>query len=123
MKKAILDTSFILTAVRQKIDFFPELENTGFKILIPEGVIKEIETISNSKKTGPLAENAKLALKILGKEEFEKIKLIGKDVDKSIIKLAKSDSEVAVATLDREIKNKIKNSKLVIRQKKRIELI
>jgi len=123
MKKTILDTSFILTAVRQKIDFFSELENTGFKILIPEEVIGEIESISKSNKKGEVVENAKLALKILGKEKFEKIKLGGKNVDDSIVKLAKENSDFVVATLDREIKNKIKNSKLVIRQKKRIEVI
>ena len=123
MKKAVLDTSFILTAVRQKIDFFYELETTGFKILIPDLVLREIETISKSKKDSSRGENAKLAVKILGKGKFEKIKLQGKNVDESIIKLAKSDSEIVVATLDREIKNKIKNSKLVIRQRKRIEII
>ena len=124
MKKVILDTSFILTAVRQKIDFFSELEVTGFKILIPDLVLNEIETISKSKKNGSLAGNAKLALKILGKEKFEKIKLSGKgNVDDSIVKLAKENSELVIATLDREIKNRIKNSKLVIRQKKRIEVI
>jgi rRNA-processing protein FCF1 len=123
MKKAILDTSFILTAVRQKIDFFPELENTGFKILIPDLVLREIEKISNSNSNSSLAGNAKLALKILGKENFKEIKLPEKgSVDDSIVEFAKSNSEFVVATLDKEIKNKIKNSKLVIKQKKRVEL-
>ena len=123
MKKVILDTSFILTAARQKIDFFYELETTGFKILIPEGVLKEIETISKSNRKGEVVGNAKLAMKIVKKGKYEKIKLSGKDVDKSIIKLARENSDLIVATLDREIKNKVKNSKLVIRQKKRIEII
>ena len=123
MKKVVLDTSFILTAVRQKIDFFYELETTGFKILIPDLVLREIETISKSNKNSSRGENAKLAMKIIKKGKYEKIKLPGKKVDESIIRLAKSDSEVVVATLDREIKNKIKNSKLVIRQRKRIEII
>jgi len=123
MKKAVLDTSFILTAVRQKIDFFHELETTGFKALIPEGVIREIKTMSESNKNNSTRENAKLALKIVGKGNYEEIKLSGKNVDESIVKLAKSDPEFVVATLDREIKNRIKNPKLVIRQKKRIEVI
>lgn len=123
MKKVILDTSFILSAVKQKIDFFHELETTGFKILIPDLVLREIETISKSNKNGSRGENAKLAMKIIKKGKYEKIKLPGKRVDESIIRLAKSDSEIVVATLDREIKNKIKNSKLVIRQRKRIEII
>ena len=62
-------------------------------------------------------------MKVIKKGKYEKIKLSGKRVDESIIRLAKSDPEVVVATLDREIKSKIKNSKLVIRQKKRIEVV
>jgi len=123
MKTAVLDTSFILTAVRQKIDFFDELETLGLRILIPRGVIKEIKSLSELSKNNSTSDNAKLALKILGKEEFETIKLEGKNVDKAIINLAKSDSSFVVATLDKEIKNKIKNSKLVIRQQKRLEII
>ena len=123
MKKAILDTSFILTAVRQKIDFFYDLKTTGFKILIPDIVLREIETISKSNKNSSRRENAKLTMKVIKKGKYEKIKLSGKRVDESIIRLAKSDPEVVVATLDREIKSKIKNSKLVIRQKKRIEVV
>lgn len=126
MKKAILDTSFILTAVRQKIDFFHELETTGVGVLIPEGVIREIEIISKLNKNNSVKENAKLALKIIEKGKFEKIKLSGKGgkgVDESITRLARSNPEFIVATLDREIKNKVKNSKLVIIQKKRIGIV
>ena len=123
MKKAILDTSFILTAVRQKIDFFYDLKTTGFKILIPDIVLREIETISKSNKNSSRRENAKLTMKVIKKGKYEKIKLSGKRVDESIIRLAKSDPEVVVATLDREIKSKIKNSQLVIIQKKRIEVV
>ena len=50
MRIALLDTSFILTCVRNKIDFFEQLELNGFKIIIPEQVIKEIEAIKNSKR-------------------------------------------------------------------------
>ena len=47
MRNVLLDTSFILTCVRNKIDFFEQLELEGFKILVPKQVIKEIEAIKN----------------------------------------------------------------------------
>ena len=71
MKKAILDTSFILTAVRQKIDFFYDLKTTGFKILIPDIVLREIETISKSNKNSSRRENAKLTMKVIKKGKYE----------------------------------------------------
>ena len=40
-----MDSSFILTCVRQKIDFFEEIELKGIQILIPKQVIREIKGI------------------------------------------------------------------------------
>ncbi len=116
MKQVILDTSFILTCVKQKIDFFEELKFMGLKILIPRQVIRELKNMKTS-------DNAKLSLQILDKNTFKEIDLSGKDVDKGLIDYAEKHSDVFVATLDREIKNKIKNSKVVVREKSRLEII
>ena len=40
-----------------------------------------------------------------------------------VLKFENENTDYYVATLDREIKNKIKNSKIVIREKKRLEII
>lgn len=122
MRKALLDTSFIMTAARQKIDFFEEFESMGFRILIPEKVIKEIENLSKSKKL-KIKENAQLAIKILAKNKFGKIILEGKNTDQSIIKFARENPRMAIATLDEEIKRKTQNQKILIRGKKKIEII
>ena len=123
MKKVLLDTNFILTCIKQKIDFFEELELKGFQILIPKQVIGEIEKITNSKKKLHFRENAKLALKLSEKNSFKEIDLGKKDVDKGLIAFAKENKDAIVATLDREIKNKIQNRKLVIRRKKNLEIV
>ncbi len=112
MKEVILDTNFILTCIRQKIDFFEELKLQGYQILIPKQVIEEL------KKLG-----GKLSLELLKKNKFKKIDLKGKNVDKAIINFARKNPNVIIATLDREIKNKIKNPKLIIRGKKKLEII
>lgn len=123
MKKVILDTSFILTCVKQKIDFFDYLEMQGFQILIPKEVIGEIENITKSKKKLRFRNDAELAIKLLKKHKFKKISLDSKNVDKGIIDFAKKDSDVIIGTLDSEIKKKAKNQKLVIREKKRLEIV
>ncbi len=111
MKKAILDTSFILSCIKNKIDFFEDLKFKGFQAVIPHQVIKELKKL-----------NAKLALKLLEKNRFKKIDLKQKNVDKGLIKIAK-EKDVIIATLDREIKKKIKSPKLIIRGKKKLEVI
>lgn len=117
MKQTILDTSFILSCVRNKIDFFEELYLMGIQILIPQEVIAEIEKFKDKKS------EAKTALKLLEKNKFKKIKLGKGHVDKKIISYAKENSTIIVATLDREIKSKTKNQKLVIRGKKKLEIV
>jgi rRNA-processing protein FCF1 len=122
MKGAVLDTSFILTCIKQKIDFFQELYLMGIKVLIPEQVVKEIQGIANdgnSKK----AQLATLTLEILDKNKFKKFDLRLKNVDKGILKYAEKNSELYIATLDREIKIQSNNPKIVIREKKRLEII
>jgi rRNA-processing protein FCF1 len=115
MKKVLLDTNFILTCVRQKIDLFEEIYLMGMQILIPEQVINEIERIKNL--------NSQPALKLLEKNKFKKIDIGRGHVDKKIIQFAKENPDLTIATLDREIKNKTKNPKLIIRGKKKLEII
>ena len=113
MKKVILDTSFVLTCIKQKIDFFDELSLMGILILIPKQVIVELKGVD---KSG-------LSLKLLENNSFEEINIRTKNVDAGIIKYGQENPKVIIATLDKEIKTKSKNSKLVIREKKRLEII
>jgi len=113
MKKVILDTSFILTCLKQKIDFFEELKLMGILILIPKQVIVELKGVD---KSG-------LALKLLENNSFEKIDINMKNVDQGIINYGKENPKVIIATLDKEIKTKTKNSKVIVREKSRLEVI
>ena len=127
MKKIILDTNFILTCVKQKIDFFEEIKFMGMEILIPKQVINELKKVANSKKKLHFRKDAELSLKLLEKEKnsFKKIDLLkyGKNTDKRLKNFAEKNKNIIVATLDRELKNKIKNPKLIIRGKKKLEII
>ena len=121
MKSAILDTNFILSCIRKKIDFFNEIKFRGIKILIPEEVIKELKNLTERGEK-KVQEEAKLALVILSKNSFEKISLNTKNVDNGIVKIARENEEYIVGTLDKEIKDKIKNSQFVIRGEKNLEI-
>ena len=112
MKPALLDTNFILTCIKQKIDFFEELEFMGFEIIIPDKVIDELKKLKQTS-----------ALKLLEKNNFKEIILAGKNTDNSIINYANKNPEILVATLDKELNNKLKNRKIIIRGKKKLEII
>ncbi len=115
MKKVILDTSFILTCVKQKIDFFEKIKFMGMQIFIPKQVIREMKGINNP--------NSELSFKILKKNKFKEIDLGKGKVDNLLINFAKENKEIIVATLDREIKKKTQNPKLVIRGKKNLKIL
>ncbi len=123
MKKAVLDTNFILTCVKQKIDFFDEIRFMGFEIVIPEEVVAELKKIQKSGSKLHSRNTAQLALKILEKNQFKKINLKTKNVDKGLVKLAKKDKEIIIATLDKELKYKIKRPILLIRGRKKLKVI
>ena len=114
MKQVLLDTNFILTCIKQKIDFFEEIYLMGIQIIIPKEVIAELKKLKQD-----------LALRLLEKEKtkFKKISLKGKNVDNSIINYAKENPKIIIATLDRGIKTKIKSKKMIIRNKKKLEII
>jgi rRNA-processing protein FCF1 len=122
MKDVVLDTNFILTCVKQKIDFFEEIKLMGISIIIPKPIIKELEKISQKDDKMHFRDDAKLALMLLEKNNFRKIGLDGKNVDSGIIKMARANKYLIIATLDKRIKNSIHNPKLVIREKKKLEI-
>jgi rRNA-processing protein FCF1 len=112
MKQVLIDTNFIITCIKQKIDFFEEIYLMGIQIIIPEQVINELEKLKQEQ-----------ALRLLEKSKFKEISLKGKIVDNSIINYAKENPSIIVATLDRGIQNKIRNKRMIIRSKKKLEII
>ena len=131
MKNILLDTSFILSCTKQKIDFFDYLKSEGYTILIPKQVLTELEKISlpDMKKASD-QEAAALSLRIIMNNIFDKIDLNTalsplkrKSVDELIIDYANKNQSIILATLDREMQRKVKNKKLIIRGKNQLELI
>lgn len=114
MKQVLLDTNFIITCIKQRIDFFEEIPLMGIQIVIPEQVIKELEKLKRQ-----------AALKLLEneKDKFQTISLRGKIVDNSIINYARENPSLIIATLDEGIQRKIRNDKMIIVDKRKLEII
>ena len=99
--EVLLDTSFILSCVREKVDF--TLADEYGKLLLAREVIQELEKLASSKR--PDSNLATLALKIIdcNKEKFRIIELENEDVDSGIIEYARAKKTI-VATMDARIK-------------------
>ena len=121
--KIVLDTNFILTCVKQKIDFIDGLE--GYELLLPDQVEEELEKLSSDKKkTVKERQLALVSISIVKAFDikFKKIKLEGKFVDKGLKKLRGKD--FIIASLDREIKKALKgkNKFVIIKKRKKLEI-
>ena len=120
MKNIILDTNFIIELLKNKIDLKDELLricNFPFKISVLEKTKKELENIIK-KQAGKSKDLAKLALIYI--KNFDSIKAEENNVDNALITLSK---ENIIATQDKELKEKLNKPFIVIRQKKKLELI
>lgn len=123
MKKAVLDTNFILNSVKQKIDFFDDIRVMGFEVVIPEEVLTEIERLAEKGKKLHTRDNAKITLKVLENNDFKTMKLNSDNVDRALKELAKKNKNLIIATIDRDLKYKIKRPVMIIRGKKKLEVV
>ena len=123
MNKVILDTSFILSAVREKIDFLDETLMMGFLAVVPDQVFGELRNVAEKGEKLKYRDEANLALRILESAGVEKLDLGKGHVDQNLIKYAKENRGVVLATLDKEIRDSVPNKIMVVRGKKKLEVV
>ncbi len=125
--KILLDTNFILTCTKQKIDFYyltDKLFDEKIEWIVPSQVIRELENIKN-KKEGRKKEKdfANISIDILSTINYTVVNLEDNpNVDIAIVNYIK-DKDIVLATLDRNLKRRVKNKILTIRNEKTLELI
>ncbi|MGC9309122.1 MAG: hypothetical protein ACP5D2_00310 [Candidatus Nanoarchaeia archaeon] len=123
----LLDTNFIITCIKQNLDFFSEankLVDEKITFLLPKQVLQEIEKLSKRKgEKIKDKQSAQIALEMIKLIEPKIINLEEGNVDDAIVAYLKKHNQVILATLDKELKSRTNNSKLVIRGKKKIEII
>ena len=115
MKRIVLDTSFLLSCIKFKIDLFSELKRIcdfDYAIFILDKTNNELE----GKKS------EKLALQLIKKFGVGTIKTGSKgSVDELLLKVGVEDRNIIIATQDKALKESLKSNKIpciTIRQKK-----
>jgi len=122
MAHVILDTNFILTCIRNKIDFYEEFLHRGHHVLIPVEVVSEIKRLREGSKALKFRDEAELSLKLINSQTHEEVSAPGKYVDVGLKKYLEEHPNVILATMDKALKKAVKNRKFVIRNKKKLEL-
>lgn len=103
MKKILVDTNCIIYIVKNKIDFFEEINKLiqePFEIYVTESVINELEKISTKKTKNSMF--ARIALMIIKKNKFKIIKGKYMNADKDILYI--TNKNWIVITNDKRLK-------------------
>lgn len=130
--KIIIDTNFLVSAVRFKIDLFSELQRIcdfKYTVCIVDGTIDELEKLAETGKPKDKIA-AKISLELIRKKKINITKTPSKNkrvknVDLLILNLIK-EGDFIVATQDKELKREIRKKEvpiIVLRQKKYFKLI
>jgi len=124
----LIDTNFILTCTKQKIDIQEttnQITSEPIEWLIPQDVLNELGNIKDRVETSPKDKQAaRLSFELLQNINPTKIKLPGKNpnVDIKIVNYI-LDKPIVLATLDKNLKSRVKNKILTIRGKKTLQLL
>lgn len=124
MKKIILDTNFLLTPGRFKVDIFSELErimNEPYEIYIFDRSLEELEKIKKN-GSGKDKQAVEIAIKLLNTKALKTISC-SRYVDDAILEFAEPNT--LVATQDLELKKKLRKkgiSVISLKQKKILKI-
>lgn len=125
--RILLDTNFIITCIKQKIDFDDIANNMideQIEWIVPQQVLNEL---GNLKDRIGMTRDDKAAAEL----SFEYLQTINptiielensRNVDIGIVNYIYG-ADIILATLDRGLKDRIKNKILTIRNKKTLEII
>jgi len=114
--KIVLDTNFLVSALKYKISLFDEL--TGEELFIVDKTKHELEKLIKGKKASD-RQRAKIILALLKRKKIKEIKSKKEEtVDDTLARL----KNYVIATQDKELKRRISGKLLIIRAKKKLEI-
>ena len=117
--EVLLDTNFIISCILKKIDFISQLENKGFKIVVPREVLQELKDLKfNGRTSGNERTAIDVALDVLYSKKVKKTTIGEGKVDDLLIKKGKQG--VYIATLDAGIKRQVPNRIVIFNAKKEV---
>ena len=104
--EVLLDSNFIISCLKRKIDFISELEQQGFKVMLPREVFQELKDlkfkVSHEERT-----LIDLAITLFESAKVKKTTLGSISVDAGLIDKGKKG--FYIATLDAAIKRNVPN--------------
>ena len=108
--EVLLDSSFIISCMKRKIDFISQLEELGFRIVVPREVLQEMKDL-RQKVTHDERTAIDLGLKLIENRKVKKVGIGNGRVDEHLIK--KGREGAYIASLDNAIKKMIPNRVLI----------
>ncbi len=119
--EVLLDTNFIISCLVKKIEFMDELENMGFKMLLPREVFQELKDLKKDKISKEERVAIDLAMNLFSSSKRVKKMTLGHHiVDDALIEKGKSG--IYIATLDNGIKNKVPNRVVIDAARKSLKI-
>jgi len=101
--QVLLDSSFIISCVRARIDFLTQLDEQGFTPVVPREVLQEMKDLRNRSGVSRVDRVAvDVALEMFERNKIKKISFGAGKVDDYLIDRGKEGAYIA--TLDRAIK-------------------
>ncbi|MEK6908828.1 MAG: hypothetical protein AABX23_02125 [Nanoarchaeota archaeon] len=117
--QVLLDSSFIISCVRDRIDFLSQLHEQGFTPVVPREVLQEMKDLRISNRS---SRDDRLAIDVAF-ELFEKAKIkkttLGEGkIDDFLIK--RGQEGIFIATLDNGIKKKVPKRIVIFKAQNRV---
>jgi rRNA-processing protein FCF1 len=104
--QVILDSSFIISCIRERIDFLSQLQEQGFTPVVPREVLQEMKDLRISNRSSREDRLAiDVAFTLLEKSKVKKMSVGQGKIDDFLIK--RGQEGIFIATLDNGIKKKI----------------
>lgn len=120
MKKIFLDTNFLMAILQLKIDIFSEIEriiSQEYQIFVLDKTVDELNKIISEQRTKE-KKTAKFALDAIKLKNLNIYRTKDKkNVDDALFEISK-DKDAIIATLDKELKKRLKGDVLIVRQKR-----
>ncbi|MEK6915276.1 MAG: hypothetical protein AABW89_01900 [Nanoarchaeota archaeon] len=117
--QVLLDSSFIISCVRDRIDFLAQLQEQGFTPVVPREVLQEMKDLRISNRSSREDRLAiDVAFDILEKSKVKKTTLGEGKIDDFLIR--KGQEGIFVATLDNGIKKRIPKKVIIFKAQNRV---
>jgi len=117
--EVLLDSSFIISCIRKRIDFLTQLEEQGFTVKVPKEVLQELKDLRVKKEQSQGDRIAvDVALDLFEQRDIKKITLGTKSVDSGLIEKGKEGHYIA--TLDGGIKRQVPKKIVIFSSKGRV---